>query len=71
MGRADDGGLSWLALEPVTGRTHQLRVHCAAMGFPIFGDDIYGNEASQRRKPLASYFARPRKKRSRAVPGNR
>ena len=34
---------SWLALEPVTGRTHQLRVHCAAMGWPIVGDSIYGN----------------------------
>jgi len=49
MGRAPGGALSWLALEPVTGRTHQLRVHCAAMGFPIFGDDIYGNEAKERR----------------------
>jgi tRNA pseudouridine32 synthase/23S rRNA pseudouridine746 synthase len=36
-------GLSWLALEPITGRTHQLRVHCAAMGWPILGDNIYGN----------------------------
>jgi tRNA pseudouridine32 synthase/23S rRNA pseudouridine746 synthase len=35
--------LTWLALEPVTGRTHQLRVHCAAMGWPIVGDNIYGN----------------------------
>jgi tRNA pseudouridine32 synthase/23S rRNA pseudouridine746 synthase len=34
--------LTWLALEPLTGRTHQLRVHCAAMGFPIVGDAIYG-----------------------------
>ncbi len=33
---------SWLELEPVTGRTHQLRVHCAAMGWPISGDPIYG-----------------------------
>ena len=32
----------WLMLEPKTGRTHQLRVHCAAMGFPIIGDTIYG-----------------------------
>lgn len=37
------GGISWLALEPVTGRTHQLRVHCASSGFPIVGDNIYGN----------------------------
>ncbi len=35
--------LTWLALEPVTGRTHQLRVHCAEMGWPILGDTIYGN----------------------------
>jgi tRNA pseudouridine32 synthase / 23S rRNA pseudouridine746 synthase len=36
------GKLSWLALEPLTGRTHQLRVHCAEMGWPILGDAIYG-----------------------------
>lgn len=35
--------ITWLALEPLTGRTHQLRVHCAEMGFPIVGDTIYGN----------------------------
>jgi tRNA pseudouridine32 synthase/23S rRNA pseudouridine746 synthase len=34
--------LTWLALAPLTGRTHQLRVHCAAMGWPIIGDNIYG-----------------------------
>jgi tRNA pseudouridine32 synthase / 23S rRNA pseudouridine746 synthase len=34
---------TWLALEPLTGRTHQLRVHCAEMGWPILGDSIYGN----------------------------
>jgi tRNA pseudouridine32 synthase/23S rRNA pseudouridine746 synthase len=38
-----DAGMSWLALEPLTGRTHQLRVHCAEMGWPIMGDAIYGN----------------------------
>jgi len=38
-----------LSLEPVTGRTHQLRLHCAHMGFPILGDPQYGTEASQRR----------------------
>jgi tRNA pseudouridine32 synthase/23S rRNA pseudouridine746 synthase len=36
-------GLTWLELEPLTGRTHQLRVHCAAMGWPIVGDAIYGS----------------------------
>jgi tRNA pseudouridine32 synthase/23S rRNA pseudouridine746 synthase len=34
--------LTWLALEPLTGRTHQLRVHCAEMGWPVLGDAIYG-----------------------------
>ncbi|MBR4109456.1 MAG: RluA family pseudouridine synthase [Oscillospiraceae bacterium] len=37
-----------LALRPVTGRTHQLRVHCAYLGFPILGDPQYGNAASQK-----------------------
>ena len=36
-----------LALRPITGRTHQLRVHCAHMGYPILGDPQYGSEASQ------------------------
>jgi tRNA pseudouridine32 synthase/23S rRNA pseudouridine746 synthase len=36
------GKLCWLSLEPLTGRTHQLRVHCAEMGWPILGDAIYG-----------------------------
>jgi tRNA pseudouridine32 synthase / 23S rRNA pseudouridine746 synthase len=45
MGNSDtgEGKLAWLALEPLTGRTHQLRVHCAEMGWPIVGDAIYGN----------------------------
>jgi 23S rRNA pseudouridine955/2504/2580 synthase len=33
-----------LALWPRTGRTHQLRVHCAAIGCPILGDGKYGGE---------------------------
>lgn len=41
LGRA--GGRTWLELKPVTGRTHQLRVHCAASGWPILGDSIYGS----------------------------
>jgi 23S rRNA pseudouridine955/2504/2580 synthase len=36
------GPVSFLALKPVTGRTHQLRVHCAAIGAPIIGDRKYG-----------------------------
>jgi 23S rRNA pseudouridine955/2504/2580 synthase len=38
--------VSWLALKPVSGRTHQLRVHCAQIGTPILGDTKYGGEAS-------------------------
>lgn len=34
----------WLELMPRTGRTHQLRVHCAALGTPILGDTTYGGE---------------------------
>ncbi len=36
-------------LEPVTGRTHQLRVHMAAIGHPILGDALYGDAASAPR----------------------
>ncbi|MCL2716542.1 MAG: RNA pseudouridine synthase [Alphaproteobacteria bacterium] len=45
LGRGN--GLTWLAMEPVTGRTHQLRVHAAAMGWPIVGDNIYGSGPRQ------------------------
>ena len=40
-------GIAKLALRPITGRTHQLRVHCAHMGYPILGDPQYGSEDSQ------------------------
>ena len=35
-------GWSWLELRPTTGRTHQIRVHCAFLGCPILGDPVYG-----------------------------
>jgi len=41
-----DGALCKLSLMPVTGRTHQLRVHCAHRGFPILGDPQYGSPES-------------------------
>jgi RluA family pseudouridine synthase len=41
LGRGE--GLCWLELSPETGRTHQLRVHCAASGWPILGDALYGS----------------------------
>ena len=39
-------GCSKVALRPVTGRTHQLRLHCAHVGAPILGDPQYGSEDS-------------------------
>ncbi len=35
-------GISALVFRPYTGRTHQIRVHCSARGFPILGDALYG-----------------------------
>lgn len=43
--RAD--GVSILALHPLTGRTHQLRLHCMASGFPILGDPQYTTDAAR------------------------
>jgi tRNA pseudouridine32 synthase/23S rRNA pseudouridine746 synthase len=40
--------VSRVELEPVTGRTHQLRVHMAAIGHPIVGDTLYGGSAAPR-----------------------
>jgi tRNA pseudouridine32 synthase/23S rRNA pseudouridine746 synthase len=55
--RSGDTALTWLALEPLTGRTHQLRVHCAAMAWPIVGDAIYGT-APRTGGPLLHLHAR-------------
>jgi tRNA pseudouridine32 synthase/23S rRNA pseudouridine746 synthase len=40
LGRGD--GIAWLELRPRTGRTHQVRAHCAALGCPVLGDPVYG-----------------------------
>lgn len=42
---------TWVDLEPVTGRTHQLRVHLAAIGHPILGDALYADSAAHARAP--------------------
>jgi len=39
--------MSWMALEPVTGRTHQLRAHMAEIGHPILGDGKYGGSGTE------------------------
>ncbi len=46
---ASADGLSLLELRLFTGRTHQIRVHCAAMGWPLLGDRLYGTETSLAR----------------------
>jgi 23S rRNA pseudouridine955/2504/2580 synthase len=40
------GKIAWLVMEPLTGRTHQLRVHAEALGTPIFGDPKYGDRSA-------------------------
>lgn len=53
-----EDSVTWLKLFPHTGRTHQLRVHCAYLGFPIIGDYIYGPEgeaAKQQKLHLHAY----------------
>jgi tRNA pseudouridine32 synthase/23S rRNA pseudouridine746 synthase len=37
-----EGALTWLELSPRTGRTHQVRIHCAGLGCPVVGDTTYG-----------------------------
>ena len=39
--------MSWMALEPITGRTHQLRAHMAELGHPIIGDGKYGGSGTE------------------------
>ncbi len=45
---AEHGGVSLVRLFPETGRTHQLRVHLAALGHPIVGDKVYGSPGALR-----------------------
>lgn len=57
LGRAE--GLAWMELTPETGRTHQLRVHCAASGWPILGDPLYGAAEGGGMHLLARAIALP------------
>lgn len=45
------GNYSLIELKPITGRTHQLRVHLKYLGCPIVGDPIYGSKPLANRKP--------------------
>lgn len=40
--KGQGANIAWLELHPKTGRTHQIRAHCAALGHPIIGDAVYG-----------------------------
>ncbi|MDT7950914.1 MAG: RNA pseudouridine synthase [Acetobacteraceae bacterium] len=57
LGRS--GGRAWLELSPETGRTHQIRVHCAALGCPLVGDAVYGAAGVDRLHLLARSLSLP------------
>ncbi len=42
---SSEGSNSWVVAQPLSGRTHQLRVHLSWTGFPILGDHLYGKPA--------------------------
>ena len=57
-------GIAWLELAPETGRTHQIRVHLSASGWPVMGDAAYGGPAGpmllhSRRIELPYWVGRP------------
>lgn len=57
--RGTGGGLAWLELTPLTGRTHQIRVHCAHLGCPVLGDARYGGGTEAPLHLLARAIALP------------
>jgi tRNA pseudouridine32 synthase/23S rRNA pseudouridine746 synthase len=54
----EDGGTR-LELEPITGRSHQLRVHLKALGHPILGDTLYGGASAPRLMLHAAFLELP------------
>lgn len=58
LGKSPDGRVSWLELSPLTGRTHQIRVHLASIGCPILGDRLYGAGTADLLAPQLCLHAR-------------
>ena len=56
LGRHDR--IAWLELSPLTGRTHQIRVHLASIGCPILGDKLYGAGTADLLAPQLCLHAR-------------
>jgi len=54
---AASGGLARVLLAPLTGRSHQLRVHLASIGHPILGDPLYAHEAARAMRPRLALHA--------------
>ncbi|CCJ08532.1 RluA family pseudouridine synthase [Methylocystis sp. SC2] len=52
LGGSPDNRLTFIEFTPHTGRTHQIRVHAQAMGWPILGDPIYGSGRREDSAPL-------------------